>query len=894
MAFFRAALKKGFVLELAGVLMMAKAKKTRIGIALWNALSVGVGAVVFDANASSTLAERLCVAAEAGFSAVADASSVEAAISTAWECENSGNSEVLTLASGGASLDLSPLPTGEEKAAEPIPHFPNRTAAFVWRNWNLATLEAMARTLETAPEKIAQIAELLGLPPYKEPTWEPDRVYITLTRRNWSILPYEQMLTLLDLEPAEFAEKLREDDFLWVKLGRLKPVCEILRFEEPSEADVAAMRKIAADVRETLGDELDAPETPRFAFLDELGTVDEKNLAAGKDLTTEMNLTVGEGASVGENSAKDGGSDGDGTTNGNGKNAAKNKSRFEVCYLHSYFAVFGDPLLQDDAKLCPDGLLQKLSERGVNGVWLHALLRDLAPPTAEFPELGAKSDVRRATLRNLVKRAKKYGIDVYLYMNEPRALPAPFFENRPHIRGVAQEKYFAMCASAPETRRWLVDSLAAVFADVPGLGGIFTITGSENLTTCASHMRQDECPRCSKRDYVDLIVDLNAAMAEGVWRSAPDAKVIVWDWGWRGHGLATDIIERLPKGVWLQSVSEWALPLERGGVPVSVGEYSISAVGPGPRAVEHWAAAKKAGLKTIAKCQFNATWEIASIPTIPALDLVVRHAANLSRSGVDGTMAGWSLGGFPSINLEALQEFKDETTTETEALDRLATRVFGAEGAATGRAGWTKVSRAFEEFPYSGAVVYNAPNQVGPANLLRLEPTGYRATMVGIPYDDVAAWTAPYPPPVFAEQMEKCGRGFREGAALLAEAAKNAPPERRGEAERQARCADVAGVVYLSCANQTRFVLLRDERNALRRAENAENSENAARLTAVEAEMAALVRDEIELAKALRRAAAADSCVGFESTNQYWFVPNDLVEKIISCRQILDELDKKE
>lgn len=850
---------------------MPKTKKTRLCWALWGALSVGTsgGLNAMDAilafEAPRNVAEEAVSVAESGLDGR--------------KSENSEDGKTLTLASGAAPLDLSPLPTGEEKAAEPIPHFPNRTAAFVWRNWNLATLEAMARTLETSPEKIAQIAELLGLPPYKEPTWEPDRVYITLTRRNWSILPYEQMLTLLDLEPTEFAEKLREDDFLWVKLGRLKPVCETLRFEEPNEADVAAMRKIAADVRETFGDELDAPEKPRFAFLDELGTLDAEKLTVEKTLAIE------------EETGEDGEING-GASDGNDENVAKNASRFEICYLHSYFSVFGDPLLQDDAKLCPDGLLQKLSERGVNGVWLHALLRDLAPPTAEFPELGAKSDVRRATLRNLVKRAKKYGIDVYLYMNEPRALPASFFENRPHIRGVAQEKYFAMCASAPETRRWLVDSLAAVFADVPGLGGIFTIAGSENLTTCASHMRQDECPRCSKRDYVDLIADLNAAMAEGVWRSAPDAKVIVWDWGWHGHGLATDIIERLPKGVWLQSVSEWALPLERGGVPVAVGEYSISAVGPGPRALEHWAAAKKAGLKTIAKCQFNATWEIASIPTIPALDLVVRHAANLSRSGVDGVMAGWSLGGFPSINLETLQEFKDETTTETEVLDRLATRVFGTEGAATGRAGWTKVSRAFEEFPYSGAVVYTAPNQIGPANLLRLEPTGFRATMVGIPYDDVASWTAPYPPLVFAEQMEKCGRGFREGAALLAEAAKNAPPERRVEAERQARCADVAGVVYLSCANQTRFTLLRDERLALQKAENAENSENAARLTAVEAEMAAIVRDEIELAKALRRAAAADSCIGFESTNQYWFVPNDLIEKIISCCQILEELEK--
>ncbi|MBQ2790112.1 MAG: hypothetical protein IJE97_10795, partial [Thermoguttaceae bacterium] len=595
-------------------------KTTLLYLALYGALGVGIAVGVRCPSALAGPTNRADAVAT-DINAELNDSSVEAPTRAAFASENNADAGTSALAFDVEPLDLSPLPTGEERAAEPIPHFPNRTAAFVWRNWNLATLEAMARTLETTPEKIAQIADLLGLPPYKEPTWEPDRVYITLTRRNWSLLPYEQMLTLLDLEPTEFAEKLREDDFLWVKLGRLKPVCETLRFEEPTDADAAAMRKIAAVVRETLGDELDAPETPRFAFLDELGTVD----AEKKPVENEQNA----------------------------QNVAKNESRFEICYLHSYFAVFGDPLLQDDAKLCPDGLLQKLSERGVDGVWLHALLRDLAPPTAEFPELGAKSDVRHATLRNLVKRAKKYGIDVYLYMNEPRALPAPFFENRPHIRGVAQEKYFAMCASAPETRRWLVDSLAAVFADVPGLGGIFTITGSENLTTCASHMRQSECPRCSKRDYVDLIADLNAAMAEGVWRSAPDAKVIVWDWGWRGHGLATDVIERLPKGVWLQSVSEWALPLERGGVPVSIGEYSISAVGPGPRAVEHWAAAKKAGLKTIAKCQFNATWEIASIPSIPALDLVVRHAANLSRSGVDGVMAGWSLGGFPSINLEA-------------------------------------------------------------------------------------------------------------------------------------------------------------------------------------------------------------------------------------------------
>ena len=33
------------------------------------------------------------------------------------------------------------------------------------------------------------------------------------------------------------------------------------------------------------------------------------------------------------------------------------------------------------------------------------------------------------------------------------------------------------------------------------------------------------------------------------------------------------------------SVSEWDKPIERGGIKTKVGEYSISAVGPGPRAI---------------------------------------------------------------------------------------------------------------------------------------------------------------------------------------------------------------------------------------------------------------------------------------------------------------------
>ena len=112
------------------------------------------------------------------------------------------------------------------------------------------------------------------------------------------------------------------------------------------------------------------------------------------------------------------------------------------------------------------------------------------------------------------------------------------------------------------------------------------------------------------------------------------------------------------------SVSEWSKPIERGGVASSVGEYSLSAVGPGPRAQRNWEMARRAGLKTVAKVQVNATWEMAIVPSIPVLDLVARHATNLSQQNVNGVMLSWSLGGYPSENLKLFQSIKPGDAAE--------------------------------------------------------------------------------------------------------------------------------------------------------------------------------------------------------------------------------------
>ena len=304
--------------------------------------------------------------------------------------------------------------------------------------------------------------------------------------------------------------------------------------------------------------------------------------------------------------------------------------------VYSYLAVYGDPLMNPELNPYPDGFLERLSEAGINGVWVHALLRDLAPGGKTFPEFGVDHEKRLESLRLLVQRAKKRGVRVYLYMNEPRAMPDAFFKTRPELGGVQSSGFTALCTSHPAVRQWMRDALTHIFRTVPDLGGVYVISASENLTNCASHGGWSGCKRCKTRTDTEIIAEVIATIEEGVHRGNPKADVLVSDWGWKGHGDARDIVAKLPKSVMLVSVSEWSLPIERGGIKSKVGEYSISSVGPGPRATKHWATAAAAGVRRAAEIQFNNTCEIASVPYLPVLDLVGEHLKNLAPSKLDG------------------------------------------------------------------------------------------------------------------------------------------------------------------------------------------------------------------------------------------------------------------
>ena len=738
-----------------------------------------------------------------------------------------------------SSLSAADLPKGTAPQPVAIPHFSDRLQAFVWRNWTLVPVEKLASVVGAKREDIVQLGRAMGLPkPLPITRNQQRRSYITVLRRNWHLLPYEQLLTLLDWTPEEMAYVLREDDFLYVKLGNLKPQCEPLRFSQPSPSAQAHAQKIGRILAEEFPQGLPTQAEPLFQFV--------KVLSSNP---THTDPTV---------------------------KALNSPTRF--CY--SYFALYGDPLLEPESDPYPDGYLARLAHAGVTGVWLQGVLQKLAP----FPwdlKLSHRHEERLRNLGRLVARARKHGIGIYLYLNEPRSMPVKFFETRPELKGVVEGDHAALCTSTKYVQEFLRDSIAHICRAVPDLAGFFTITGSENLTSCWSHGAGGSCPRCVQRTPAEVIAQVNRLIVEGIQRSQSSCRLIAWDWGW-SSAWSADVIRQLPKEATLMSVSEWSIPITRGGVKSEIGEYSISTIGPGPRATRHWQIARDLGLKTLAKIQAGNTWELSAVPYIPAVENVARHAANLREAKVDGLMLGWTLGGYPSPNLEVVAEISGSALITTEeAMHRVAVRRFGQAVAPIAVAAWKSYSTAFSEFPFHGGLVYSAPLQAGPANPLWEKPTNYQASMVGLPYDHLDGWRAVYPPDVFISQLEKVSTGFETALSVLRSSSSQLVlnPTVKKSLAQEIDVADAAAIHFQSVANQARFVR---DRDLVAKTKDRVESERLV------VELEQILRRELALAKRLLTIQSRDSRIGFEATNHYFYVPIDLVEKVLICRDLLD------
>lgn len=725
---------------------------------------------------------------------------------------------------------MSSLIPPKEQMAIAIPHFPDNYMAVIWRNWGVVKTEKIAKILEATEEQIKDAAALMGL----ERDVEADEIwlkrgYVTIIRNAWHLLEYDQICTLLGWSEEKLAVVLKEDDFLWSKLGGFKPTVIRTKYRPLTDEEKKAAKNIAAVMdQHKVADVQDNA----FKFLDKFYEEPDDKVITVPDKNGDLK------------------------------------------FIYSYFALYGDPLLEPEIDPFPDVLLKKYAENGINGVWLQGVLYQLTPYPFDM-SLSENWEKRIESLNALVKRAEKYGIGIYLYLNEPRNMPLSFFEMHPELKGHARgDSNAAMCTSSKEVQDYLYNAVYQLFDSVPGLGGFFTITRSENQTNCYSHSvdRADDdlacnCPRCKNRSLEEVVAEVNNIMSRAAKAANPNARAIAWDWGW--DRVADDkpakIINLLDKDIIVQATSERKLAYEIAGVRGEVNDYTMSLPGPGPVAKQAWETCVKTGHQSSAKVQFNTTWEMPAVPYLPVFDLVAQHIINLKKEGVRHFQCSWTLGGYPSPLLGMASELLKKDAPTLDDVKEYIFKTYGKQEAQTVYDAQKVFCDAFREYPFHISVAYTAPQSSGPKSPFFVEPTGYRASMVCFPYDNVKDWRATYPVDVFESQFGILCEKWAKALEIL-----YAYKDGRTELFDDLLTAAEGVMVHVRTNyNLTKFVKNRDIYL------ETPNDEVRALMTEAILDEEKNVIDSISLF-------SRDSRIGFEASNQYSHTMQDLKEKLLN------------
>ena len=603
---------------------------------------------------------------------------------------------------------------------------------------------------------------------------------------------------------------MQNDDFLGIKLGEYKPECSTVVYAPLTESQVSETEKLASEIKKCI-----QPYTvPPFDFF------------AGKDLRKDQ--------------------------------PAYSKGKRIV---HGYLSPCGDAFMEDSKEYMPDELLREYASCGVNGVWLHGLLSALSPyPLDET--LSKDYDVRRRNLQILIDRCAKLGIKVYLYFNEPRALPENKIGKYAHLIGRKESGCTCLCFENAETQEYLYTAVKDLLCSVTGLGGIITITMSENPTHC-NYRPNTNCPICRGVAPERSAAAVNNVFAKAVRDSGSDAELIANLWGWSpfmewSEEQTLRGVELLDKDISVMCVSEYDLEIEKGGVQGRIIDYSISNPGPSEITRKTLKKAQEQGHKIYAKIQTNNSWECSAVPYLPVFDLYYEHLKNLSVIGVKDYMLTWTLGGYPSPMLSMVASYVQDI--ESFSLDEWYHREFGDDSEMV-RTAVGYFCKGFKEYPFSIDSLYFSPKTLGCANAWSLEAQDKPSTMVCYAFDDYENWTKPYPTSVYLSQYEKLLDSWRKGCELLKDFG-------TGKTLELKLFAEGAYAHFLSDYLQTKFSVLKKNLAA-----NKELIKN-------------LIGQEKKNTKQLLDLLYVNACVGFEASNHYFYTDRNLIEKILLLNKL--------
>lgn len=728
----------------------------------------------------------------------------------------------------------------------------------IFRTYGRVPTDRLAKVLETTEEKVVLEAIELGLGKVKyNPKWLKQG-YLTLLYDTWKLLPYEQILELLDWDEQRLSSILKEEDFFGEKLGGFKPDVEKVVYNGTSRRKFTYKQYV---------EDMQLQDEPAFEF--SYPTLFNQNFLTAKnetpyDIKSALKtvsrvygnscretpiLKIGENLS-GETFILSGnqlyvhsqesvlralqGYFGDKLQDGYYEPKVKDRIIF------GYETGCGDLLDIDVERAFSDELLAGLFRAKINGIFLHAIFYQLTKFPFE-PSYSIDYKKRLAILRNITERCARYGIKIWLYVNEPRSMPIELFQKRENIFGYTNGRVGSLCTSVNEVKEYLVNASEQIATEVPLLGGLISITMSENLTHCRSKGQQC-CPRCKERKLTEIVAEINNLMAQGLKNAKTGARVVAWTWAWLKelgwtHEMKAECIALHDQDVVIMCTSEDELDLRENGV---ITDYSVAHLGPSEKTIDTFCRARAQEKKIFAKIQTNNSWECPSLPYLPVFNLQKENFDRMVEQGVDGLIYSWTLGGYPSVILQLL----GRACFERKTYDELMTEYYGVSASVYQKA-FELLSESFSKMPFCTMFFYVGPNSRAPALKFFKECQVGQSSMIGYVYDDVDYWFSGSDEGKFTKNFTEVLLSWEKATELLP----------NGEEKRMAL---VAGCALRSSLHYLLFARTKNK---------------------------SILKAEAKNVEKLYFLAREDGRIGYETSNHYLFTCRSLIEKIIALKE---------
>lgn len=304
---------------------------------------------------------------------------------------------------------------------------------------------------------------------------------------------------------------------------------------------------------------------------------------------------------------------------------------------------------------------------------------------------------------DLIRRAKKFGIDVYAY-SYIRCSKHPDDSDAQAYYDASFGKLFKSC---PELKGLILVGESMFFPSKDG-------RMSEFHPKLFGKPRQNFWP-CN--DYPQLLNMIKST----VRKYNADADIVFWtyNWGMVDKKPRVELIQNLPPDISLQATFEMFEEFKHGDSTQYCSDYTISRTGPGDYFKGEAIAAKKRNLRLYTMCNTaGRTWDLGVVPYIPSPYQWIKRFERLKDArtnwGLCGLMESHHFGFSPSVISELSKwAFTTEEIDIESILEKIIARDYGNENI-------EKVKTAFKL--WSDAITYCTPtieDQYGP---LRIGP----------------------------------------------------------------------------------------------------------------------------------------------------------------------------